>query len=75
MEQFNGFEVHILLKGLKMVTDEMREDITSAEEKNRRNIMNEAFVDQFSEELINKIHKLTYNDKETISKEDGIFED
>ena len=63
MTQFNGFERHILLKGLKMFTDEMRENIRYAKANNIRHIMNEVFVDQFSGEIIDKIHKLTDSDK------------
>ena len=39
MTQFNGFERHILLKGLKMFTDEMRENIRYAKANNIRHIM------------------------------------
>jgi lipid II:glycine glycyltransferase (peptidoglycan interpeptide bridge formation enzyme) len=57
--KFNGYEQHLLLKGLEFVKDDFYKDIEKAEKKKRHHIMTKGYVDIVLKELKDKIKKFS----------------
>lgn len=58
-QKLNGFENYLILKGLNVIIEEIKEEIKEAESNNKRHIMTKDYVDMVSKELIIKIHNFT----------------
>jgi hypothetical protein len=59
MKLLNGFEAHLIVKGLELVANDMKKDIVDVEKRGGNHIMTEGFVDMTIDELIKKINHLT----------------
>jgi len=55
MEKFNGFEKHLILEGLELRVQQIKDDIDKAEAKDRRHIMTKGYIDMVMNELLVKL--------------------
>jgi len=63
MKKFNGFEKHLLEKGLEMVMEQMKSDIREIEDKGKNALMTEGYVDMIGKETLEKLVNLTLKQK------------
>jgi hypothetical protein len=59
MKKFNGFEKYLLEQGLKMVMEQMKEDIRKVESEGKNSPMTEGYVDMVGKETLEKLVSLT----------------
>ncbi len=59
MEKFNGFQKHLILTGLEIRVQQIKDDIDKAEENGKRHIMTKGYIDMEVEELREKINNYT----------------
>jgi hypothetical protein len=63
MKKFNGFEAHLLERGLKMYVDYIVGDITEAEQQGQRPIMTADYVRMIESETLAKLKSLIIKQK------------
>jgi hypothetical protein len=59
MKKFNGFEAHLLERGLQMYVDYIVGDLTEAERQGRRPIMTVEYVRLLERETLEKLKNAT----------------
>jgi len=63
MKKFNGFEAHLLERGLKDYIDLICNDIVEAERSDRRPIMTVGYIRGIEAEVLLKLKSLTLKEK------------
>lgn len=63
MKKFNGFEAHLLEKGLKMYVTEIINDIINTEKTGKRPIMTADYIRSIEAETLTKLKSLTLKQK------------
>lgn len=63
MKKFNGFEAHLLERGLQMYVDAIVDDIITMEQKGKRPIVTVDYVRMIERETMQKLKSLTLKQK------------
>jgi hypothetical protein len=63
MKKFNGFEAHLLERGLQDYINLICNDIVEAERSDRRPIMTVGYMRSIEKETLDKLKSLTYKTK------------
>jgi len=62
--ELNGFEVFLIKEGLKIVREQMKQDIRDIELEGKNSIMTEGYVDMICDELESKLKLVNLQDVE-----------
>jgi hypothetical protein len=62
--ELNGFEVFLIKEGLKIVREQMKQDIQEMESNGKTSIMTEGYVDMICDELESKLKLVNLQDVE-----------
>ena len=63
MKKFNGFEAHLLERGLQMYVETIVDDIITAEQKGKRHIMTVDYIRMIERDTLEKLKSLTLKQK------------
>jgi hypothetical protein len=62
--ELNGFEAFLIKEGLKIVREQMKQDIRDIELEGKNSIMTEGYVDMICDELESKLKLVNLQDVE-----------
>jgi len=62
--ELNGFEAFLIKEGLKIVREQMKQDIQEMESNGKTSIMTEGYVDMICDELESKLKLVNLQDVE-----------
>jgi hypothetical protein len=62
--ELNGFEAFLIKEGLRIVREQMKQDIRDYESKGKNHIMTEGYVDMICDELESKLKLVNLQDVE-----------
>ena len=63
MKKLNGFEAWLILEGLKLAADDMKNGIEKIESEGKRPLMTTGYVDMIVKDTIEKVKNLTVKQK------------
>jgi hypothetical protein len=63
MKKFNGFEAHLLERGLQIYVDTIVDDIITTEQKGKRPIVTVDYVRMIERDTLEKLKSLTLKQK------------
>ena len=59
MEKFDGFQKHLILGGLELKVQQIKDDIDRAEAMDKRHIMTKGYIDMVMNELLVKLNNFS----------------
>ena len=63
MKKFNGFEAWLILEGLKLAAEDMKQGIEQAVANGKIPLMTTGYVDMVIKEAVDKVNSLTIKQK------------
>ena len=63
MKKFNGFEAWLILEGLKLASEDMKQGIEQAIANGKIPLMTTGYVDMVIKEAVDKVNSLTLKQK------------
>jgi len=63
MKKFNGFEAWLILEGLKLAAEDMKQGIEETIAKGKMPLMTTGYIDMVVKETIDKVNSLTLKQK------------
>jgi hypothetical protein len=63
MKKFNGFEAWLILEGLKLASEDMKQGIEKTEAEGKLPLMTTGFVDMIVKDTVEKVNNLTLKQK------------
>jgi hypothetical protein len=63
MKKLNGFESWLILEGLKLAADDMKNGIEKMESEGKRALMTTGYVDMIVKDAVEKVKSLTVKQK------------
>jgi hypothetical protein len=63
MKKFNGFEAYLIIEGLKLAAEDMKQGIEETLANGKNPIMTTGYVDMIVAETIEKVNSLTLKQK------------
>lgn len=63
MKKFNGFEAWLVIEGLKLAAEDMKQGIEETIAKGKMPLMTTGYIDMVVKETIDKVNSLTLKQK------------